>query len=125
MANEFSLLYKLTYAGKSNGSAGLSIPKETISDDQSGDNYIQGLQTVTTAYEALNVGEVSTKGHLWIFNKDASTGSLVRLSTTNDSSGVFAKVKPSAFPTLIYGCPTVYAIASSGSVNLEYYLFDA
>ena len=123
MANEFSFTHKFVYAGKTGGGDGFTLPEETVSDDQTGSHYSRQLQAVGTTYEALNVGDVSTNGYLFIYNKDASTGSVVNISLGNATTFI-GKIRPRKLPMILFGNPTIYAAASTGSVNVEVIQFD-
>lgn len=80
--------------------------------------YAQGIQTVGTVEETLNVGDVSSVGLIVVINRDDTN--YVQIGLTGSYT---IKLKPEQFCVLPPAASTLYAIANTASVDVEYYVF--
>lgn len=79
--------------------------------------YAQGIQTIGTTEETLNVGDVSNIGLVVVINRDDTN--YVEVGLTGSYT---IKLKPGQF-CVFPPAGTLYAIANTSDVDVEYYVF--
>lgn len=79
--------------------------------------YAQGIQTIGTTEENLNVGDVSNVGLIVLINRDDTN--YVQVGLTSSYS---IKLKPGQF-CIFPPDGTMTAIANTAEVDIEYYVF--
>ncbi len=112
MANEIQINATLRYS-KSPTAASLAT---SFFDDQVGDKYEAGIQTVGTSEEPLNKGDIGTIGYLAFKNLDPDN--FVELGKTTAEYTV--KVKPGRGGVVPWGAANVFCLANVAPVSLEY-----
>jgi len=118
MADEITIHASLEFAkggvdGKAR-TAGLTI-------DMSGTEYIYNVQIVGTSAEAIQLGDVTTSGYMFVKNLDATNFVEIR-----DGSGGADVVKLKAGEVALFRLTTTtpYAIADTASCRIEYLLLE-
>lgn len=119
MANEISTRFELKYAS---GNANFTLPGFNLQIDSTGAPRVYSVQGISTTYEALDFGEVTSNGAFFARN----------LSAANDVEiGIEVSAAFEPFATLAPGqwafLPKVedlFAKASAGTVDLEFALFS-
>ena len=117
MANEIQINATLRYS-KTGASASLST---SFFADQVGDKYESGIQTIGTAEESLQKGDIGTIGWLAIRNLDA-TNFLELGSTTAQYSTIIPAGKGCV---TTWGHTGTFVKANTAAVNAEYLLIEA
>lgn len=118
MANEIQLSQTLRYS-KSGVSASHA---SSFTVDQSGDKYQAGVQTVGTAEESLDKGDIGTIGYIAFKNLDSTN--YVQLGIT---TGVYSiKCLAGKGGVVPWNSSTTpYAKANTAAVELDYLMIEA
>lgn len=119
MANEITLRAELSFS--KSGSAA-SRESGTLTFDMSGADFARLTQTIGTSEEALNIGDVTTCGYLWIKNKDATNFVELRPASSGDD---MIKLGPGQVALFPLTTSTPYAIADTAACIVEYLLLEA
>jgi hypothetical protein len=113
MANEIGVSASIA---ASKGGATISA-SGTDTADMSGDQMIANVQSVGTSAEALQLGDVSTIGYLFLKNMDATNYVEVALDSAV-STQIFAKLLAGDVTLVKAATATLYAKANTAAVNL-------
>jgi hypothetical protein len=113
MANEITATASLS---ASKGGASINNSGSKVAD-MAGDQMIGNVQAVGTAAEALNVGDVSTIGYVYLKNMDATNFVEVALDSAV-STQIFAKLLPGDVTLVKAKTATMYVKADTAGVNL-------
>lgn len=116
MANEITVNATLRYA-KSPASASLSM---SFLQDQTGDKYQGGIQTVGTAEESLDTNDVGVIGFLAIRNNDDTNFVQVGATTTVYS----IKLGPGGGALVPWNGSNVFVKANVAACDVEYLLIE-
>jgi len=81
-----------------------------------------GIQVVGTTAEAIGISaDVATKG--WAYFRNVDSTNYVVLSTASDGTTPFAKLMPGELALIPLGSGTIYGMANTAAVNLEYQVY--
>lgn len=119
MANEITAALRLKYV--KNGVSDQRTLSATVT--VSGNNANGGIQTIGTTEEVIALGDVATPGYCRVLNTDATNYVEIGVKP----SGTFypcIKLKPAEVAVFRFGTTTPYAKANTGSVRIEYMLFE-
>lgn len=121
MANEATVNASLSYAKGNIASKTLGVTGKSI--NVSGTNYVEGSQTIATSATALIVGNLGSLGLFCIKNNDPTNPIDLMTST---SGAHFMQILPGEcvvgrFPSAV---TAPAAIATGGSVNIEYLIVE-
>lgn len=119
MANEITIQLGLRF---SKGGNSASKTPTALLRDMTGADYVELTQTVGTSAEALDLGDITTAGYIWIKNTDATNFVEIR-----DGSGGADVVKLLAGDEAVFrlATSTPYAIADTASCVVKYLLLEA
>lgn len=119
MANELTIQCSVSFAKN-----GVTVPFGIAAKlrDVAGDRYIQTLQVIGTAEEALQKGELGTLGYCIAINRDANNFVTIR-AATGLATGI--KLNPGDACMFRCGGNAPFAIADTAPVNLEFMLVEA
>lgn len=93
----------------------------TFSDDQAGDKYQAGVQSVGTTEEELDKGDVGTIGYLAIRNMDQSN--FVQLGA---ATGAYSFEVPAGKGAVLpWKSANVFIKADTAAVEVEYLIIEA
>lgn len=113
MANELTITASLAFA---KGSVSVSLAKSAAQFTVSGTKYYQGVQTVGTSEEALELGDISTGGYCLLINRDATNYVSVRSGT---GAANLIKVKAGEPALFRVEAAAPYVIANTASCEVE------
>lgn len=119
MANEITVNHTLRYS-KNGISLNRSYTKQVT---QTGNNYVAGVQNIGTSHELIVLGDVATPGITELLNIDSTNYVEIGIVT----GGVFyplTKLMPGEPQQFRFGTTAPYAKANTGTVRLEYTIFD-
>lgn len=119
MANEATIQCSITFS-KNGVTVPFGIPAKLR--DVAGDRYVQTLQVIGTAEEALQKGELGTLGWCLAINRDATNFVTIRAAT-----GLATGIKLGPGDPCLFKCGgnAPFAIADTAPVNLEFILVEA
>lgn len=122
MANEITIRGKLAFAKGASG----SFDEGEILVTMAGQETLEGQQSVTTAEEALVIGEVNPAGAWVIFKHRSGAGNLLVRQGTGTASTIEVRPTetsgPFRFPT---GTTAPFVLSSSGTVTFSYLIVEA
>lgn len=118
MANELTIQCSVSFA-KNGIVVPFGIPAKLR--DVTGDRYIQTLQVIGTAEEALQKGELGNLGYCLAINRDATNFVTIRAAT-----GLAGGIKLKPGDACLFRCSgnSPFAIADTAPVNLEFILIE-
>lgn len=123
MANEITVQGKLRFAKASDFGA---FDLGEISVTQSGAESLRGRQTVTTAEEALVIGEVNPAGAWFICKNMSAAGNLQVRPGTGVTALIEVRPGETSGPFRFTSNVTApFVISSAGSVDFIYLLVEA
>lgn len=116
MANEIQLSVNLN-ASKGGASASGTVSQVST---MAGDQMIASVQVIGTSSEAVNLGDVTTAGYVFLKNMDATNFVSVSVLATAVAATSFTKLLPgdAALIKAVGAPPTLTAIADTAAVNL-------
>lgn len=123
MANTIDVSLGLVYRDADNATL-LTIPNRKVSQSQTSNVRVQGVQNIGTTYEALSLGDVSSDGGaVYLLNR--GTTNFVEIGLEVSAAFVaFVKLKPGEFAYIAgVSDKDLYARANTASVDLEYIIF--
>lgn len=119
MANELTLNASLNFT---KGTRKVLISKANIQVDVAGTDFVHMTQTIGTSAEALDLGDITTPGYIFIFNRDTTNFIEVR----DGASGAdVVKVGPGKVALFELATATPNAIADTAAVEVEYVIIEA
>lgn len=90
----------------------------SLSINQAGTESIQNVQTIGTTTEALNLGDVTTPGYLFVKNLDATNFIRIGLVTAVTSGNAFLTLLPGEGVPVCTRQTVIYAIADTAPCDL-------
>lgn len=123
MANTIDVSIGLTYRDSNNVPL-LNVPNRKVSQSQTSNVRIQGVQNIGTTYEALALGDVSSDGGaVYLLNRSATNFVEVGLEVAA-AFVAFVKLKPGEFAYIAGASDKdLFARANTAAVDLEYIIF--
>jgi hypothetical protein len=120
MANEitFNAALAISIAGVSlsgSGSKSVSI---------AGNNYFAQVQNIGLATEALDLGDLTTPGYLFLKNADPTNFVQIGLTTPVTAGNAMVKLLPGEFALIPTRQTVIYALADTGTVDLQVVLTE-
>lgn len=119
MANELTLSASLSYA---KGGRSQSASKTALKLDVSGTDHIKLSQTIGTSPEALDIGDITTPGYVFIENKDENNFVEIRHGASGDD---VVKVRAGGIAMFELATATPFAIADTAAVELDITIIEA
>lgn len=92
--------------------------EQSFSFEPSSKAYITGIQTIGTTEEALEIGDVSSAGLIWIRNKDKTNFVQIGLTASYP-----IKLTPGQFCLFPPDSGAIFAKADTADVDVEFYVF--
>lgn len=118
MADELTTSFAIEY---SKGGRVVARSKTGVQIDVSGTDYVTGTQTIATTEEALNKGDITTIGWVFITNKDTTNYVTYRAATGGADC---VKIKAGETVSFRAASNTPYMIANTASVEIDYVLIE-
>lgn len=118
MANELTVAANLSFV---KGSVSVSMAIGATRFTVTGTDYMRGTQTVGTAAEALDIGDITTPGWMLIVNRDATN--YVEIRDGADGADV-VKIKAGEFALFRLATTTPYVIATTAACQVEYVVVE-
>lgn len=92
--------------------------------DVAGTDYVRHTQVLSTAAEALSLGDVGTAGYIAIRNLDSTAENYVEIRDGATGADV-VKLRAGGVAIFELATSTPYAIAGAGTPTVEYLLIEA
>lgn len=118
MANELTVNASLGYA---KNSYTVTLARTGANFNVSGTKYHQAVQTIGTAEEALNKGDIGTIGYCLLINRDATNYVSIRRAT---GEGNMIKLKPGEFALFRCEATAPFAVANVAACELEVLMIE-
>jgi len=120
MSKELHAAGRMVY---DDGDVRVSLDKGVLKIDSTGKQVVHHVQEIGTSEEALDVGDIGTLGWIIFYNQDITNYVELRPGT-----GVadFLRIEKREFsgPMRLAQDATLYAIANTAAVKLEYLLIE-
>ena len=115
MANEISLSAQL-----SSNKAGMNVAGSgSVSADQAGDTVLASVQTIGTTTEAVNIGDITDLGYLFVKNMDATNTIRIGLTSPVAAGDAMITLLPGQFAMFPTRIEVIYAIALVAPCNMQ------
>lgn len=114
MANEITLSASLEFLKATIGS---SLSESALTFDVSGTDYVQASQAVGTTDEALDIGNITTLGYLFIKNMDSTNFVVYRDA---DDQGNAVKIKAGEIALFRAGTAAPFVMADTAECIINY-----
>ena len=120
MAKELQAVGRMVY---DDGDVRVSLDKGVLKIDSAGKQVVHHVQEIGTSEEALDVGDISTLGWIMFFNQDVTNFVEIR---PGSAVADFLRIEKREFsgPMRLAQNATLYAIADTAAVKLEYLLIE-
>lgn len=115
MANEISITVAFS-VNKDGTSISSAVSKQVT---MSGSAKIANVQSIGTSSEALQIGDITDLGYLFLQNLDATNFIQLSLTTPVTAGNAFIKLLPGEPAFVPCRNETIYALADTGSCLLE------
>lgn len=114
MANEISISALLSISRSGATLAGTG----NLSITQSGIPSSSNVQAIGTTSEALDLGDITALGYLFLKNLDATNYVEISLQSTVTSADAFVTLLPGEFALIPTRLEAIYAKANTAGINL-------
>ena len=121
MANEISVTIKITFAKG-------TLPTVTrnpsaLSVDMTGTQFVAGVQSIGTAEEALDLGDMGALTLGWMYCKNLDGTNFVEIRPATATADLI-KLKAGEFALFRLTSNTPYAIADTAACELDYLIVE-